>query len=573
MGQSFATVGGAAKEPPTTAAAGLPFESKGVQYSIDRSGERVIHKAKRRGADGKVFAETEAEVRFRLGSGTRGITYLIERDGFLLQSPIAWFAQEGRWEISPGYGEFTTNANFERPIQPECLFCHSNQFRPVAGTLNRYEQPIFEGHAIGCERCHGPGALHAKAGGSSAESDFTIVNPANLAAPLRDSVCQQCHLQGSFRFLRAGREILDFRPGLALHQFWAIFLTKKDEHGRFEAVGHDEQMQSSRCFRESRGELGCISCHDPHRVPAPATRAAYYRERCMACHERRGCALPLAERQARGKGEDCVACHMPRPAVTNIPHTAATDHRIARTPGHVSETPPDASGQPKDIPVRDYHWGVMTEEERRDDVRDLGMALAWGARLMSGSPPAARMAATQSVPFLEAAVRDRPDDLSAGESLGIVLGILGRREQALRAFDNVLRIEPDREWTIRSSGRMLAQLQRFYLARAALQKTIAINLWKSEYRLALARICAQTGDWPAAIAACREAIRINPELVEARSLLIQCYLWSNEPDKAESELQILLRFYPASREVWQEWYAQQKQAGPPGGRSSTTGER
>jgi hypothetical protein len=51
-------------------------------------------------------------------------------------------------------------------------------------------------------------------------------------------------------------------------------------------------------------------------------------------------------------------------------------------------------------------------------------------------------------------------------------------------------------------------------------------------------------------------------LFEARSLLVQCYLWANQPDRADAELQVLLRFYPAGREVWQQWYAQQKQARP-----------
>ena len=101
---------------------------------------------------------------------------------------------------------------------------------------------------------------------------------------------------------------------------------------------------------------------------------------------------------------------------------------------------------------------------------------------------------------------------------------------------------------------MLARLQRPDLARAALQKTIAVNPWRSDYRLALAQVCSQAGDWPGAIAACREAIRLNPELFEARSLLVQCYLRSDEPEKADAEFQILLRFYPASREVWQQWY-------------------
>ena len=422
MGRSLAPITGIADGPPASARAGLPIEHRGVQYTIEHRDGRVFHKAARRDADGNPFAEIEAEVRFALGSGTRGISFLIERDGFLFQSPIAWFAQQQRWDISPGYGEFSTRPDFERAIQPDCLFCHANQFRAVAGTLNRYETPIFQGHAIGCERCHGPGELHVNRAGLSTESDMTIVNPAHLAPALRDSVCQQCHLQGSFRFARAGREPFDYRPGLPLHRFLAVFLMKKGNGGKFEAVGHDEQMEASRCFAASKGQLGCISCHDPHRLPAPTTKVAYYRERCLACHEKKGCALPLAQRQARGQGEDCIACHMPRPAITNVPHTAATDHRILRgAPGSVPENPRDASGQPGESPLMDYHWPLLTEEERRDAVRDMGVAQGWAARGLKASPQVARLAAMQGLPLLEAAVRDRPDDLSAREFLGHTL--------------------------------------------------------------------------------------------------------------------------------------------------------
>ena len=104
-----------------------------MQYTVERREGRVFQKATRRDAAGSVLAETEAEVRFALGSGTRGTVFLIERDGFLFQSPIAWFAQKGRWDIAPGYGEVNPHPNFERPIEPECLFCHTNQVRHVAG--------------------------------------------------------------------------------------------------------------------------------------------------------------------------------------------------------------------------------------------------------------------------------------------------------------------------------------------------------------------------------------------------------------------------------------------------------
>jgi Flp pilus assembly protein TadD len=574
MGRSLAPVGGAGEGPPTTAATGLPFESKGLQYTIERRNGRTFHKATRRDAAGSVLAETEAEVRFALGSGTRGTTFLIEREGFLFQSPIAWFAQKGRWDMAPGFGEVNPRANFERIIQPECLFCHANQLRRVAETSNRYEPPIFEGHAIGCERCHGPGELHVKRGGLSTESDLTIVNPADLAPALRDSVCQQCHLQGWFRFPRAGRDLFDFRPGLPLHRFWAVFVQKNGNQDKFELVGQVEQMESSRCFRASQGQLGCISCHDPHRLPAPSTKAAYYRGRCLECHEKKGCSLPLAERQDQGRSEDCIACHMPRLRVTNIAHLVESDHRIHRSapgPGPVLEQPRDAPGMPGELVPQEYHWGLMTEEERRDAARDLGVALETVARRFRTDPQSARLAATQALPLLEAAVRDHPDDLPAGESLGYVLGVLGRPADALRAFERILRVQPGREWTLAYSALALKGLQRFDLARAALQKTIAVSPWRSDYRLGLARVCSQAGDWAGAVAACREAIRLNPELFEARSLLIQCYLQSREPDRADAELQDLVRFYPASREAWQQWYKHQKQAGPAGGGSASSG--
>jgi predicted CXXCH cytochrome family protein len=571
MGRSLAPIAGSKDSPPANRAAGLPVEEKGVQYTIEHRNAAVFHKASRRDADGTLLAEIEAEVRFALGSGTRGITYLIERDGYLFQSPISWYTQQQRWDISPGYGEFTKQANFERPIQPDCLYCHANQFHAVAGTMNRYEMPIFQGHAIGCERCHGPGELHVNRVGVSTEADFTIVNPASLAPALRDSVCEQCHLQGSFRFARAGRNLFDYRPGLPIHRFLAVFQMKNGTQGKFEAVGHAEQMAASRCFAASEGQLGCISCHDPHRVPARAAKVAYYRERCLECHAKKGCGLPLAQRQSRGQAEDCIACHMPRPAVTNVPHTAATDHRILRDiSGSVAGDRRTTPIQPGESPLLDFHWPLMTEEEQRDATRDMGVAMGWAARNLKATPQIAGLVATQGLPLLEAAVRDRPDDLPAGEFLGDTLEALGRPEDALHAFEEVLRGEPGREWALHSSGRLLTRLRRLDLARSAWQKTIAVDPWQSIHRLKLADNCYRAGDWRGAVAACREAIRLNPELFEARSLLIQSYLRGHDFERADAELKILLRFYPASRDVWQQWYEQQKQAGAVGVDLSTT---
>ncbi len=563
MGRSMAPIGHADKGPPITAAAGLPFETEGVEYTIERRGERVFHKATRRDAAGSVLAEIEAEVRFTLGSGKRGTNFLIERDGFLFQSPIAWFAEKARWGISPGYGDPHPRPHFERTIQTECLFCHTNQLHAVPGTLNRYEPPIFEGHSIGCERCHGPGALHVKAGGQSAEPDLTIVNPAKLAPALRDSVCQQCHLQGWFRFPRAGREWFDFRPGQPLHRFLAVFVRKNDNQDKFEFIGHVEQMESSRCFRASLGRLGCISCHDPHRLPEPENKVAYYRERCLECHERTGCALPPAKRQAQGGADDCVSCHMPRSDVTNIAHMAATNHRILRIASGIAPAPPPHAPElSEDVPVREYHWELMTADERSEAARDLGVALQAVPQILQSSAELARGHATRALPLLEAAVRACPDDLPTREILGHAFEILDRRAEALHVYEGILRVEPGRELTMHSTARVLARLKRPDLARSAMQKTITLYPWCSDYRLALARACRQGGDWPGAISACREALQLNPELFQARALLIECCLGAGKSDKADAELQTLLRFYPERREAWQQWYEWQKQSAP-----------
>ena len=94
--------------------------------------------------------------------------------------------------------------------------------------------------------------------------------------------------------------------------------------------------------------------------------------------------------------------------------------------------------------------------------------------------------------------------------------------------------------------------------RSVLQQAIAVDPWSSDYRAAMAQVCYDAGDWPGAVAASEAAIRLNPELVAARSLLIQGLLRSHQPEKADAEFRTLLRLYPASREVWQDWYQGQK---------------
>ena len=80
-----------------------PFESLGVQFLVERRPEAMLHKAIRRDLSGRVVVEVAAEIAFVLGSGTRGRSYLLNRDGYLFQSPLSWYTQKSAWDLSPGF--------------------------------------------------------------------------------------------------------------------------------------------------------------------------------------------------------------------------------------------------------------------------------------------------------------------------------------------------------------------------------------------------------------------------------------------------------------------------------------
>ena len=127
-------------------------------------------------------------------------------------------------------------------------------------------------HAIGCERCHGPGELHVRG-----DMEHTIVNPARLSPPLRDAVCEQCHLEGEARLLRAGRDLFDYRPGLPLADFWSVLVEARRSGEDAKAVNHVEQMYQSKCFQRPVGALQCgIAEHHlcrRHDAPDALTRS------------------------------------------------------------------------------------------------------------------------------------------------------------------------------------------------------------------------------------------------------------------------------------------------------------
>jgi Flp pilus assembly protein TadD len=535
MGRSLAPVG-EASATDTGAGDGRPlFERNGLQYSVEHRDGHVFHQETRRDPSGRIVARNEVEVQFVLGSGRQGISYLVERDGFLFESPLTWFTQKRRWDLSPGFE--VSNFHFDRPIRPGCLFCHANRVEPKIGPINQYQQPIFQGHAIGCERCHGPGQLHVERPSNIDGKDMTIVNPADLAPALRDAVCEQCHLSGDKRVGRAGRREEDFRPGLPFQRFWTVFVQQQDGvANRF--VGQVEQMHDSRCFRASQGRLGCISCHDPHNLPTAAEKAAYYRARCLECHENQGCSRSASGSVVNRGDDNCIGCHMPRIGSSDIAHTASSNHRVPRT----MEKDDSATAQPASRPLDkrhmvNFHRDLMDAQEQTEAGRDLGVALCREGPLVAGV----------ALALLESALAARPDDVTAWESKGHVLAALGRDDEAMAAFKASLDKEPTRESALVGAAYLAVTMMRFPDAIAYWQRAINVNPWRSDYHAELALVYFRRRDWNASADACRETLRLNPSWLDVRKWLFECYLHLGKVEAARAELETILGFDPPDR--------------------------
>jgi len=538
MGRSLLAVS-QAELPPIGSLENNPFEALGSRFVIERDHDTLSHHRIRLSPDGRPAVQMDSDVRFVIGSGTRGYSYLTVRDGYLFETPISWYSQKKIWDLSPG---FDVKVLTGRAIIPDCLYCHANRSLPIEGTTNRYQEPIFEGHAIGCQRCHGPGQLHVTQESPRAPAapnrDWSIVNPRHLEPPLRQAVCEQCHLQGKLRVPMRGRGIDDFRPGLPLESFWSVLMRASEGE---KAVGQVEQMYQSRCYQAGSGpdRLSCVSCHDPHVRVTPAERVSHYRANCLACHEQHGCKLPAHERLRKSAADSCIDCHMPRYGSADIPHTASTDHRIPRSgkspSAHLSSPGGDS------LPLVSFYRGRPGINEADDDR---GQAIAC-LNLARGGDPAGLRALRQVLAMLDAAVERDPSDVPAAEARAFALGLMNRPTESLSAFEELLAKAPGREVALTGAAvtaELVGQVER---AIDYWRRALVLNPWAPDYRRQFALLLIKKKSWEEAEKACRDWLRVDPFSTDARAARITCLLALGNKAEARVEFSRVEALAPA----------------------------
>ena len=487
-------------------------------YRVEQTSTSVTHSELIVSQDDGVLSEFAMEIHLALGSGKRGRSYLIDRSNAWLISPVSWYSNQQRWDLSPGYAP-ENHKRFSREATERCINCHSGGLRGDSASQGLPLRERLLELSIGCERCHGPGEKHVAY--RRDEQDHRagrdpILRISDLDPARRDAVCNQCHLQGDAEVLRSGRDHNDFRPGMHLGEVWAIFVTKADAAGdETSAVSQVMQMKSSACFQRSDHRLGCISCHDPHSTPSEATRVTWYRSRCLTCHSETDCGESIVNRQKVGIDDSCIHCHMPPLNADDVPHTTQTDHRILRF-----QQP--RAAEPQSVPrlsaleVIDHaEYSVHTTESARADAL-MRAEQAW----LTENVALAQRAKTS----LEQVVKFRPADLPSHARLGQLCLLLGDSDSAADHWNKAL----ETNQTSADSTEVLQNLSRLHWSRGDIpqarngyQKLADRRPWDPLTLLSLSKLLAESGETQQALVVAQQAISVDQHAVEAYQWLAE----------------------------------------------------
>jgi predicted CXXCH cytochrome family protein len=465
--------------------------ASGVHYRVFAQGGQAWLTYQREGVPGREL-EGREQLRYYIGSGRRGRTYLFERQGYWFESPINWYAKRQMWDMAPNFLS-AREAPLTLPVDPGCLHCHASG---VAAALkdarNHYDGAPFAQGGITCSACHGDPAAHLASGGKVHMADIDAMKPMR-----RDSVCLNCHLEGQAAVVREGKDLEAFVPGENLFDY-ALFFVHTGENGSGgRATSQWEALLKSQCKLKSGDKLTCTTCHDPHGSPSPAERVSFYRQRCLQCHNQPG----FADSHHAGN-PDCTACHMARPPSNDIAHEQVTDHWIRKT---VSE---------ERLPLATTGDLVAVGGFAAGD-RDLGLAYAQMAARGD------RQAATRAAQLLTSAEKQpgAAEDHELHAQLGFLEQLAGETQAATTEYAQALQANP--QDSLAAGNLALIEAQQHHVDEAA-------RLWSSVFSrdpvelgagLNLAVVQCAAGRREAAGATLNRLLTFSPDNDRAREML------------------------------------------------------
>ena len=496
----------------------------GYRYVVERSDGRTLHHEQFRTPFGETLYDQVVAMDLSIGSGRRGRSYASLSGNRYFQSPIGWYSGKERWDMSPGYVPGRP-PRFDRLLTERCLLCHIGRLNPGSAPDTWDEQEPIAETIIGCERCHGPGASHVERHRNvvAFRGVDAIVNPVKLDPIRRDAVCHQCHLQASKTIPRYGRRPHDFRPGDRLSDIWVVLKGSIDDR---KALTQSGQMMASRCYLESGGKLGCISCHNPHGLPR-GDPAVHFDAKCANCHGASDgeCSLPIANRTERA----CIGCHMPRFPVTDVPHIALTDHRILRRPDFSLKS----ASTPQISDVFEEGEPALPEWEIR---RARALALRLDQSLAKTPEDIAR--AVEALRSLEPMLADDPE---VSAMLAWLAGYQKDSAAMEKAARRTLELNPHRYEAQEQLLQALLGRQAWSEGETLCLQLISQDSSRAMYHAMLADVLSKQGHVRDGIAAAEKSLTCDPTQRGVRQRLIEMYKQSGDLQRANEHQAVLSR--------------------------------
>ncbi|MEX0601378.1 MAG: tetratricopeptide repeat protein, partial [Rhodothermales bacterium] len=535
-------------------------------------------------ADGDTTHKRTEQIDFIVGSGQHTNSHIMSVNGYLYQMPLTWYAQDGKWDLPPGF-DGGNNSRFDRPIPEACMTCHNAMPGFVDGSENQFSHVPA---GIDCERCHGPGALHVeeKEAGmivdTSVHVDRSIVNPARLPLDRQFDVCQRCHMQGATVYA-PGMGPGDFRPGMDLSNVLNVFWPRyADSTQQFIMASHPDRMRMSACFTGSHEEgasfepMTCTTCHDPH-VPIEALGSDHYRDVCQSCHEPEELHADGVDAMAAGActeeivlreevGDDCVQCHMPVSGSTDIPHVRVTDHfiRVVDTTGSVNDADVDAAKRLiglasliDDAPTpRERAEGFMTyfeEVQNRLDFLDSAAVLVDRAVEEQGptavAPSLVRLHHLQrdfdaTVRLSREIAMAEIDEPWTHYRVGEAYQTVGNVQEAIVYFEEAVRRSPAHLRFLNKLGSAYTEARRLDEALEVFDRVLNANPKYAEARNNRGFVHILQQDFEAAEADFLEAIRLDPDAEIAFANLASLYFNTNRREEASPYARRLVEEHP-----------------------------
>jgi len=199
-----------------------------------------------------------------------------------------------------------------------CLSCHDKR-ADFKDSIHGHAFQQLKGISFeqSCETCHGPGSLHAAAGGDKSNPGYAMIKSfKTMTAVELNKTCLECHEdEGRMHWMGSVHEKRNVSC-LACHSIHE----PKDQKSLL--IQPRVELVCAQCHKDivaktrrdahmpvEEGKMDCTSCHNPHGSSTPKMlKLASVNDTCYSCHaDKRG---PFVWEHPPVR-EDCLNCHDP----------------------------------------------------------------------------------------------------------------------------------------------------------------------------------------------------------------------------------------------------------------------